>query len=60
MKHAKLLELPPTISVGQMGKVLGKSRSAAYRLVQAGHIEAFKLGGRWFVPTAPLLRKLGL
>ncbi len=60
MTPAELANLPPTISVEQMGKLLGKSRSAAYRLVQAGYVEAFRLGGRWFVPTAPLLRKLGL
>jgi hypothetical protein len=36
------------------------TRSAAYRRIEAGQIEAFKLGERWFVPTAPLKRKLGL
>jgi integrase len=39
--------------------LLRLSRSAAYRRIEAGQIEAFKLGERWFVPTAPLKRKLG-
>jgi excisionase family DNA binding protein len=60
MNRSELAELPPTITVMQLGKLLSLSRSAAYRLVEAGHVEAFKLGDRWFVPTAPLKRKFGL
>ena len=60
MNRSELAELPPTITVMQLGKLLSLSRSAAYRLVEAGHVEAFKLGGRWFVPTAPLMRRFGL
>jgi hypothetical protein len=60
MNRSELAELPPTITVMQLGQLLSLSRSAAYRLVEAGHVEAFKLGDRWFVPTAPLKRKFGL
>jgi excisionase family DNA binding protein len=48
------------ITVKEMARLLRLSRSAAYRRIEAGQIEAFKLGERWFVPTAPLKRKLGL
>jgi excisionase family DNA binding protein len=55
-----LADLPPVITVKEMARLLRLSRSAAYRRIQAGQIEAFKLRERWFVPTAPLKRKLGL
>jgi excisionase family DNA binding protein len=55
-----LADLPPVITVKEMAQLLRLSRSAAYRRIEAGQIEAFKLGERWFVPTAPLMRKLGL
>jgi excisionase family DNA binding protein len=55
-----LADLPPVITVKEMARLLRLSRSAAYRRIEAGQIEAFKLGERWFVPTAPLKRKLGL
>ena len=47
-------------TVKETARLLRLSRSAAYRRIEAGQIEAFKLGERWFVPTAPLKRKLGL
>jgi excisionase family DNA binding protein len=53
-------DLPPVITVKETARLLRLSRSAAYRRIEAGQIEAFKLGERWFVPTAPLKRKLGL
>jgi excisionase family DNA binding protein len=52
--------LPPVLTVKETARLLRLSRSAAYRRIEAGQIEAFKLGERWFVPTAPLKRKLGL
>ena len=48
------------ITVKETARLLRLSRSAAYRRIEAGQIEAFKLGERWFVPTAPLKRKLRL
>ncbi len=53
-------DLPAVITVKEMAGLLRLSRSAAYRRIEAGQVEAFKLGERWFVPTAPLKRKLGL
>jgi excisionase family DNA binding protein len=52
-------ELPPTITVVEAAELLGVSRSAAYRAVQAGHIPVIRWGHRLRVPTAPLLRMLG-
>jgi hypothetical protein len=56
--RAQLLKLPPTISVERAGELLGMSRSAAYRAVAAGDLKAFRMNGRWYVPTAPLLKLL--
>ncbi len=60
MTRAQLLKLPPTISVEQAASLLGMSRSAAYRAVATGDLKAFRMNHRWYVPTAPLLRLLGL
>jgi excisionase family DNA binding protein len=60
LEMQSLADLPPVITVKEMARLLRLSRSAAYRRIEAGQIEAFKLGERWFVPTAPLKRKLGL
>ena len=59
MSGQSLADLPPVITVKETARLLRLSRSAAYRRIEAGQIEAFKLGERWFVPTAPLKRKLG-
>jgi excisionase family DNA binding protein len=41
-----LADLPPVITVKEMARLLRLSRSAAYRRIEAGQIEAFKLGER--------------
>jgi excisionase family DNA binding protein len=56
----ELTELPPTISVEQAAKLLGVSRSAAYRAAASGQLPTLAFGRRLRVPTAPLLRMLGL
>ena len=56
----ELTELPPTISVEQAAKLLGVSRSAAYRAAASGQLPTLAFGRRLLVPTAPLLRMLGL
>jgi excisionase family DNA binding protein len=55
----ELAELPPTISVEQAAKLLGVSRSAAYRAAASGQLPTLAFGRRLRVPTAPLLRMLG-
>ena len=35
-------------------------RSTAYNAVRSGSLPAFKIEGRWLVPTAPLRKMLGL
>jgi excisionase family DNA binding protein len=53
-------ELPPTISVEHAAKLLGVSRSAAYRAVTAGQLPNLRLGRRIYIPTARLLAMLGV
>jgi excisionase family DNA binding protein len=53
-------DFPPTISVEHAAKLLGVSRSTAYRAVAAGQLPSLRLGRRLYVPTAPLLAMLGL
>ena len=58
--HADATELPPTISVEHAAKLLGVSRSAAYRAAASGQLPTLAFGRRLVVPTAPLLKMLGL
>jgi hypothetical protein len=51
--------LPPLVPVPTAAKVLGLSRSAAYRYASIGALPARRLGGRVYVVTA-LLRALVL
>jgi excisionase family DNA binding protein len=53
-------DLPATISVKAAGRLLGISRSAAYRAAAAGDIPTFRLGRRLYVPTARLFELLGI
>lgn len=55
-----LEELPPTISVERAGEMLGISRSSAYRAVSAGELPTIRVGRRLLVPTARLMRLLGV
>jgi excisionase family DNA binding protein len=56
----ELSELPPTISVGHAAKLLGVSRSAAYRAAASGQLPTISFGRRLLVPTSRLLEMLGL
>jgi excisionase family DNA binding protein len=58
--HADATELPPTISVEQAAKLLSVSRTAAYRAAASGQLPTLAFGRRLRVPTAPLLKMLGL
>jgi excisionase family DNA binding protein len=53
-------ELPPTISVEHAAKLLGVSRSAAYRAAASGQLPTISFGRRLLVPTSRLLEMLGL
>jgi excisionase family DNA binding protein len=56
----ELSELPPTISVAYAAKLLGVSRSAAYRAAASGQLPTITFGRRLLVPTSRLLEMLGL
>jgi excisionase family DNA binding protein len=53
-------KLPPTLTVPHAGRLLGLGRDSAYRAAAAGELPTIKFGRRLFVPTARLLRLLGL
>jgi excisionase family DNA binding protein len=59
MTH-EVAELPPTISVEHAAKLLGLSRSAAYRAAATGQLPTISFGRRLLVPTSLLLEMLGL
>ncbi len=49
-----------TITVEEAGRILGISRSAAYRAANAGQIPTIRVGRRLLVPTAKFCEMLGL
>jgi excisionase family DNA binding protein len=56
----EVAELPPTISVEHAAKLLGVSRSVAYRAAASGQLPTISFGRRLLVPTSRLLEMLGL
>jgi excisionase family DNA binding protein len=56
----ELSELPPTMSVERAAKLLGVSRSVAYRAAASGQLPTISFGRRLLVPTCRLLEMLGL
>jgi excisionase family DNA binding protein len=56
----EVAELPPTISVEHAARLLGLSRSAAYRAAANGQLPTISFGRRLLVPTSRLLERLGL
>lgn len=42
------------------GVLLGLSKNATYQAAERGEITTLRLGRRWVVPVAPLLRMLGI
>jgi excisionase family DNA binding protein len=59
-KLPELTELPLTISVERAARLLGVSRSAAYRAAASGQLPTITFGRRLLVPTSRLLEMLGL
>jgi excisionase family DNA binding protein len=57
---AELTELPPTITVEQAARLLGLSRSAAYRAAATGQLPTLSFGRRLIVPTFRLMEMLGI
>lgn len=57
---ADLMTLPPTITVPEAAELLGVGVRSAYRAVQKGQIPSLRVGRRLLVPTAGLLRLVGL
>ena len=53
---------PATVSVRQAATLLGISFSSAYAAIRTGNFptKIVQIGGRYVVPTAPLLELLGL
>ena len=51
--------LPPTITIPEAARLLGISRSAAYRAAERGEIPTIRIGRRLLVPTAKLFEMLG-
>jgi excisionase family DNA binding protein len=51
--------LPLLLAVPDAAKLLGISRSAAYRLANAGELPCCRLGGRIYVITAQLFEMVG-
>ena len=57
---AELTELPPTITVERAARLLGLSRSAAYRAAATGQLPTLAFGRRLVVPTFRLIQMLGI
>src|SRR5205823_6086298 len=62
MTRDDLLALPPTIGVATAARALGCSRGFVYGLLQRGEFPCriLRLGSKYLVPTADLLRLLGM
>jgi excisionase family DNA binding protein len=59
-KLPDLTELPPTISVEHAARLLGVSRSSAYRAAASGQLPTISFGRRLLVPASRLLEMLGI
>lgn len=51
----------PTVSIPEAGRLFGLDRNAAYRAARQGYLPTVQVSERrWVVPTAALLRMLGM
>jgi excisionase family DNA binding protein len=57
--HADLL-CKPVLTVEEAGRVLRISRNSAYEAARIGQLPTLRIGRRVLVPTAALLRMLGI
>ena len=62
MNAEQVRDLPPVLDVVVAGAVLGIGRTAAYKLVRTDRwpTPVIRVGGRIRIPSAPLLRLVGL
>ena len=65
LSRVELLDLPPVINLVTLGRALGISEPTARERARRGEFEALgirvlRLGHQWRVPTADVLRLLGL
>lgn len=53
---------PPTITIPVAAELLGISASSAYAAVRDGKfpVKVIQIGGRYVIPTKPLLELIGL
>lgn len=56
----QIADLPPTLTVEQAGRLLGISRSTAYKAAERGELPTITLAGRMHVPTRKLLALVGV
>jgi excisionase family DNA binding protein len=56
----RLADFPALLSIEHACKLLGVSRSAAYRAAAVGELPTLRFGRRLYVPTARLFEMLGL
>lgn len=65
MSRAELLALPPVVNLVTVGRALGVSEPVIRERARRGELEALgvrclRLGAQWRVPTADILRLLGI
>lgn len=62
LTFAEIFELPLALNVHAAALALGVSRSTVYRRIKDGALPlpVIRLGRRYIVPTAPVLRALGI
>jgi hypothetical protein len=62
MSRAELLALPAVVGMVTAGRALGIGRTRAFELARRGEfpVPVLRVGATYRVPTAPLLRLLGL
>ncbi len=52
-------EIPPIMTVPEVGEFLGIGRSNAYALARSGQIEVIRIGKQFKVPRHALLKFIG-
>ena len=58
MKHTEInlfTEFPDVLEIKDLRKALGIGRAGAYKLLQSGEIDSFKIGNTYKIPKAALI-----